>query len=853
MGILANSNRKICVRLALRCLRRAPVRTLILGAAVFLVTVLFTVSFYMTDGIREAYLMDDQIEYGSSSHIIFSGLSEDQARRVAAHESVESSARLDSLGDLSADSLEYRQVHLALADRDYAETMDALPREGRMPEREGEIALDTLTLDSLGIAHKLGEPVETEWTPWSGGETRKETFTLCGYWSTENGHTESCAWISGETFARLLKEEGGGESLTLGVTLWQPENLDEQAGKILEDLGIEGVSWSSSLAWNPSRLASTSGEVREYLLVVVFVLLCGFLLIYNLLLVSAGERARLLEKMKAMGMTPAQTRVFSSALVLLPGATAVPAGLAAGAALFFLLAPDMLEAMTGIRIDAGRLSWEPLVLAALAALLTAWLAGRAALGRMKGRTPAEIRSALERTNAAGRGRKREKVTVWNLACRSLRMRKGSLTVAALSLFLASVMLGSMYIRYISYDADYYAAETFQSDYSLVDASCATQYQRYNEYAANISPQFGEEVQNLDAVEEYGAFLTREVDLQADDSLRELVLDFYNAPVAEGEEMTRRESMEGAPDWTAGLERLEETGVYRSVLIGAEGLALDCATYYDFISGSFDPEKFATGDYVLAVGATSQGGLSAAPAGSEVTIGGKTFTVMAAVQEWGIVPSGQNSREAGFSLNYVMTPEALRELYPQTSIRQIMVNVKPGREAEFERFLAENTGDGIVVEPRQEAMADFWREVRAVVAVGVLTGFLLLAAGILNFLNVTVSRVLARTREFALYQSLGMGRKQLGKLVMYEGLLYAGICLAGILPLGSVSLWYGMAAFYESDWAYLSSNDWAVTYRYSAAPLGVIGAVILAIGVLVPRICLFFTEKESVVDRIRYKE
>lgn len=854
MGILKNNNRAACIRLAVKCLKSAKIHTFFLGASVFLTALLYTVSFCMTDGIRAAYLLDDQVEYGSASHIIFSGLSEDQADRISVHESVEESARMDSLGTLSDAVLEYRQIYLAKADADYAQTQSAVPTEGRMPRAEGEIALDTLTLDSLGLPHRTGETVYLTWTPFSGGESVRSAFTLCGFWETESAHTESCAWISEDAFSNLKEIYGGSEKITLGVKLYQPGDLEDQAEKILSDLGIEGISWSTNLAWNPARIAAAEQETYEYLVAVVFVILCGFLLIYNLLLIALRERLSLLASVKSLGMTPAQTGVFSSALVLIPAVIVVPFGILAGFLIFILNGPDFLEAMTGVRISVRTLSVLPLMLAALFSLLTAWAAGRAALGRLRGKSPAQIRQILERkTASSGRAGNRGKVTVFRLALRSLRVRRGSLFAAALSLLLSSLLLGAMYIRYISYDGDYYAAESFLSDYSLIDSSCASDYQRYNEQAGNIPSALGEEIRALNCVEEYGEFLTHEVDLQADDSLRNLVEDFYDAPFDGAGGMTRKESMEGDPEWIQGLEKLEETGTYRSVLIGADGLALDCALYYELLSGSFDAEKFASGDYVLAVGASSAEGVSAAPAGSTVVIGGKTFTVMATVQEWGIIPSGRNSRESAFCLNYVMPPAALKELYPETNIRQIMVNTVPGGEEEFESFLSENSADGITVSRRSETMDNFWREVRAVVAVGTLTGILLLAAGILNFLNVTVSRVFARYREFALYQSLGMQKNQLRRLVLYEGLIYAGVCILGILPLAAVGLKYGMNAFYNSDLAYLSNNDWAVTYRYSAAPLWIIAGIILLIGAFMPQICLSVTERQSVVDRIRYKE
>ena len=44
-----------------------------------------------------------------------------------------------------------------------------LPTTGRMPQAADEVALDIVTLDRLGIPHKLGQAVTLEWrkTPTS--------------------------------------------------------------------------------------------------------------------------------------------------------------------------------------------------------------------------------------------------------------------------------------------------------------------------------------------------------------------------------------------------------------------------------------------------------------------------------------------------------------------------------------------------------------------------------------------------------------------------------------------------------------------------------------------------------------
>ena len=163
MALLANDNRKVCLRLARRMIRADRVRAALLSLSILLVTLLYTLVFFTADSVHSSYLLSDQLEYGSTSHIVFTGLTEHQAERISGHDSVESSVELRSLGTLGDELLEYRNICLAAADKDYAETVSAVPEEGRMPERMGEIALDTMTLDSLGLPHETGKVIQLKW------------------------------------------------------------------------------------------------------------------------------------------------------------------------------------------------------------------------------------------------------------------------------------------------------------------------------------------------------------------------------------------------------------------------------------------------------------------------------------------------------------------------------------------------------------------------------------------------------------------------------------------------------------------------------------------------------------------
>ncbi len=86
-------------------------------------------------------------------------------------------------------------------------------------------------------------------------------------------------------------------------------------------------------------------------------------------------------------------------------------------------------------------------------------------------------------------------------------------------------------------------------------------------------------------------------------------------------------------------------------------------------------------------------------------------------------------------------------------------------------------------------------------------------GIVNFVNSVLTSIIARRKEFAMLQSIGMTGKQLKKLLSYEGLYYsAGTILASVVfgTLFSVIIVKG-----------ISDGIWFFTYRFVMWPMLVI--------------------------------
>ncbi len=846
--MLANNNLKVCRTLVMRDFKFHRSKNCILILAAMLVTGLYTFVFLLGNSVEGAYLLNFQYAYGSTSQILYTGLTNRQADAIAGNADVKSTVRLCTIGQLTDPVIGKRLVKLAVADRAYAETVLSVPTTGNMPENLGEIALDEFTMDSLGVPHELGVPVNLEWTDPDGNACTSE-FTLCGWWAEPTVFTQACAWISADTARDLLPDYRNetGHNVTLGVNLHQPRNLDVQAASILEEQGISGVCFTTNLACNDARQEQARRNAMPYYAPLVLVLLCGYLMIYSIVHVAAQRDTRYYVGLKSLGMTPRQIRCLLleqgcavSFLGFLPGWVL-------GFSLHYLITNRVISGMEDPALHF--LSGMPFLLSALCTLVTTLLACLLPLLRLSRMTPVQTAGYAAGYLPGSRRSSDGRITLARLALRTTLVRNRWHTVlSAVSLLLSMVLLSSVWIRYVSIREDLYLSGVFPWNYSLTDGSAYLSEQQYNENNCGITEETVRELRARSEITAVSVLKSREVELHASEELRRRIVDYYNQSY--DETMTLKESQAGYPDWCAGVDRLEETGEYIGLVVGLDGVYLQYVLdHCPFTSGGFDAEAFASGEYVLAAGAYYEG-ISTPAAGERVELNGHTYTVLGSVMHSDEYISGSNSVQAAFHIAYLLPVAQFDELFPGQAYRQLAVDVEPARQAAFEAYLdhyEQGLNRGVGITRRSEYVAHFEAARLNTVLPELVVVLVLFGIALINFVNMLVVKTVGRSAEFAVYESLGMTNFQLRCLVVLEGIFHAVLMVILLVPVTVFFSAVVMPGVIEA------AGVWCAAYQFSLLPLWLALPVILLLAVTVPLVCLRFLTKGSLTDRMSRAE
>lgn len=120
--------------------------------------------------------------------------------------------------------------------------------------------------------------------------------------------------------------------------------------------------------------------------------------------------------------------------------------------------------------------------------------------------------------------------------------------------------------------------------------------------------------------------------------------------------------------------------------------------------------------------------------------------------------------------------------------------------------------------------------------------LLILMGLVNYVNVTLTGLAMRRKEFAVLESIGMTRRQLKRMLLLEGVFYSLIITVLLLTAGTGAL-YAFGAVMDEKIVYF-------VFRYPAAETAVCIILLFVICTAVPLILFWKTERESVVERLK---
>ena len=878
---MKNNNQKVIRRLSSRSLKNRRVRNAFAIIAIALTCTLFTALASMGIGMMQVMQEQTMREVGGKFHAGLKNATKEQMEAVVEDDRVVSYSWnqlisvLDNIIKRSAE-LRYPQGEQEL------ENCFIELENGRLPQKEDEIVVDTIVLDELNLPHETGVQFPAVFD--FQGETIKKTFTVSGWYQGDFVSHASQLYVS-EAYWDSLKGDLTDEDFvawgeknpqdksvglySVGLYFKNDKNIEETVRSVIKDAGYDpdheltyGVNW----AYMGSRMENIDPLTVVLLgAVLVVVLVTGYLIIYNIFQISVISEIRFYGLLKTIGATKKQIKRLIRIQALVLSAIGIPIGLLFGYATSCGLFPVMMSISDyqGMKIA---LHFDPMILlfGIVFSLLTVLISCRRP-GKIAGSvSPIEAVRYSERSVKRKKQKKSETgARVHRMALSNLGRNKKKTVFVVLSLSLSVSILCIVLTAVGSFRIDRYLESRLVGDVTVGST---------NYTASKISPagfQIDEEM--LEQLDAQPGIVER----------NEMWAQGYSIEVVLSDEAYARYSDYYAQGKFRSADAIDKSKI--EDMIARKKIWTDAYGYDDellekltVIRGELDIKKFQKGDYILVspvIGDTAEDCILYEP-GDKITL-----EMPAPDTEWveertqsgeliSVTPKETIQKEYEVMAVTAEAPSAMdQHLYSVAGVQLILLKREMLPEQKQNGYcfavsytLEEDALPAFIdtvkhytekVNPymgyltKETLVEEFSGMINVVQTIGVALCIVIAVIGVLNFINSIMTGIISRKRELATLNSIGMTQRQIRRMLIEEGLYY-------VLISGIVSLILGSSLAYALLYA-LNNVILFFEYRYNALAFLIMLPVFGVIAVLAPDAAYKKAAKESVVERLRETE
>ena len=739
------------------------------------------------------------------------------------------------IGNAVNDEFRNRPSELRYADSNYAECMFSLPIQGRMPENKNEIAVDRSVLEDLEKDATLGTDITIYWLDEDKKE-QSQTFEVVGIWEENSLYTTRNLWVSKDFIKKM------NTNIDLAFNLKNGKVNNKTLGEVAEKLQIEEEQVISNWVYEDNVQKQIRLETLVYKIGASFILLCGFLILYNIIAISIASDRKLYGRIKTLGASPKQVKLSVFYQYFFDVLIGIPLGLALGYILGSKMVPVVITSLDNdIYVYADVKNFISTI---LLILLVVFVSGIRPAYRACAVDPSDILSEENNLNFQGKTHRRSPgvPALFELSLSNL-VRYPKRNVIAITLLTVGLVLTScVYVINHSFDISKYMAEIALSDITITEKTLVESWGEYNPKGNTITKEFMEKLEVSGDILEQGVLYSQDISLQTSETAYNNVIQYYEQNKCE-----RLKYMEQDVAWTEGYQSFKQTGKCTATIFGIDGLLNDKITDKNrIIDGTIDKEKFLSGKYMIAQGYSSDSGeYELQPTynvGDKISLNGKEFEIMAIAEVPYPITEGKTNPGSEFNLTFYVPSSSFLEMYPENTPRKWFLNVEKGKENEMENILKPYMEKGVPIETEKTIEQTYNNATKSATLLQNIVSIMILVIGIVNFANVIIISVTSRKKEFAMMQSIGMTKKQLRLLLMMEGINISIITLIISYFLSLVTICVGVSAYLQTQWT--------ATYHFSITPLLVVTPVLIILPIVISLICFQRIQKIEIIERLQ---
>lgn len=830
--LFGNNNQTVIKHLAKKSYRSNKRRNMIVIVALALTAFMITSVFSLGCSYFETFQMQQTRSMGTTADVAITNLTEAQIEELKHSDLVTAvgiSQRLGSvdtadigdalLGISWIDEIEWEQHRVPTISDVY----------GNYPQAENEVMLPVWALNEMGISNpQIGMNITLSYQLGNNYQYITDEFQLSGYYTD---YTVSRVGNRGSVYVSEIFAEQSGltfSDITSGMLSFSGnDDVERSCEKLKDEITFtEGQTFEIV----PSTQSNSASIIVAMAFVIAVIIISGYLLIYNILYISISKDTRFYGQLKTIGATKRQIKKLVRWQVFRTSVIGIPVGLLVGVLVSLIIVPFAMNMMYSGNSTLGvKVSFSPIIFigAAIFTFLTA------VIGSMK---PAKIAGSISpiaasQYNAVSvknmKKRKAHRLRLSRMALSNIFRNPKSAVLTFTSLFLGLMLFLIASGLLSSLSAENFVSQWGESDFTVT-------YSIHKEENL-ITDEMLKEIEAIDGIENmrvtYSASPQTTMPVIYDQDVFGKYIDSLNS--VSGLDFSDAETLKNYTDNFFG-------GVY--------GIDTE---YVKEVNSSLetpiDLNAFENGDVVLLSAMTDEDGNPLIQPGQSITVIGETgehtFTVAGGFLDADFQSGRGNER--GTAPDLYISQQALKRLSPEVKIFRIAFDTINSKNDE--RILSElqtitASSSGIDIQSRYERGKEIesYLFTSRVLAMGLSSVLLLI--GIMNFINTMFVSVNTRKHEFATLESIGMTKKQIRQVLLFEGGYYWLISFLLLATLGT-GIYLPLYAAFRQVASYAA-------FSYPIIPLVIAAFIVLAICLAVPILTFRMDIKASVTERLQ---
>lgn len=810
----------LCRKLAVRKLLQSKAQAVCVIVSVILTTVLFTSAFsavfYFQDSVRKTVM-----ESASwTAHGAVAEVTDEQYLAMQQSDLIADVSCYKHLGFLK-EEIQDEVVEIQYSEDTMAQWMNFGLAWGTMPQETYEVALSRELLEGLGIpsdASGQGHQVQLRYEV--NGTRKAGNFIVSGAYDQKPSSSE-VLFVSEQFFEQALREVSGEENRDsmLGARVAEvmfpgTSHMERRMEQFVKQAGVEDNNWFLNPAY-AGGVETEPGVVAAVVFVILLIMCCAYFIISNIFYISVMQDTRFYGSLAMLGFQKKEirriVRIKSDVLCLI----AIPAGLVLGLLLVRGFLPKMMEPF--IAIDIQDIPGAMLFVSAAAfAWLTVWISSRKSMRMAAEMSPVEAKRYVSvRTGNQKVSRNGHKIRV--MAWKNVTRERGKSILIACSIMVCIVLASFFYTVSRGFRMEIFLNNSIRNDFIVGGSSY---FNRLEHAPTAIDSVLLQTLKQKDGIKVSGGACVRELDVPLDATAYKKLKNL------------------------AGEEYFYDDGVMHTTLV--YGLDDYLFSQMTATKGTLDLEKLKTGNYIVVSGFfQSPENESCFEPGDKVRIAvdGQMaeYTVMAVSE----LPNDYTVRfrYADSVELYLPSQEWIKQMHAQ-DYYMYAFDVEESYRVQWEHTLSElaNSGRELDYQSKSTFRKQFEGFSEGFVVLGIAVSTILGVIGLMNFVNVVYSSIYDRRRELAVMQSMGMGIRQVYRMLIEEGGYYMLAAWIGSVILSLPVAYYLMTSLSEIRY---------FEYHFYPQPYVVLGIGGCLVAACVP--CMVFyalNKREDLVCRLR---